>query len=95
MTTITLNEGLKIIEESALDNCNLLSLTIPSTVQVIDKKMVEKNKNLQKIVVLATIPPALKSDSEKKVPLYVPAQSLELYKNTKPWKNYKTILPIE
>lgn len=92
---ITLNEGLKVIEESALDNCNLLSIDIPSTVEVIDKKMVDKNKNLQRIVVHATTPPMLKSDSEKNVPLYVPSVSVDAYAATKPWKNYKKILPIE
>lgn len=89
LTAITLNEGLRVIEESALDNCNLLSIDIPRTVEVIEKKMVDKNKNLQKIVVRATTPPILKSDSEKGVPLYVPASSVELYKGTKPWTNYK------
>ncbi|MDO4512294.1 MAG: leucine-rich repeat domain-containing protein [Bacteroidales bacterium] len=95
LTSITLKEGLKVIEESALDNCNLLSIDIPASVQVIDKKIIDKNKNMQKIIVRATTPPALKSDSEKKVPLYVPAQSVDLYKTTKPWKNYKNILPLE
>lgn len=95
LTHITLAEGLTVIEESALDNCNLSELVIPSTVNSIGKKMVEKNRNLQKIEVRAARPPELKSDSEKKVPLYVPEASIELYRNAKNWKNYKTILPIK
>lgn len=95
LTHITLPEGLTTIEESALDNCNLTELVVPSTVSVIGKKMVDKNRNLQKIEILAVRPPELKSDSEKKVTLYVPEASIELYRNAKNWKNYKTILPLQ
>lgn len=94
LTRISLSEGLTTIEESALDNCNLAELVVPSTVSTIGKKMVEKNRNLQRIEVRAICPPELKSDSEKKVPLYVPQASLERYKNANNWKNYKTILPL-
>ena len=60
----------------------------------IGDKIVEKCK-MQRIVCLAIVPPVLKKLSEKKTPLYVPASSVDAYKNTKPWKDFKNILPID
>lgn len=53
-TSITLNEGLKYIKEGALDGNSLTSITIPSTVEVIEKEGINKrsrgNQSLTTIV---------------------------------------------
>ena len=53
-TSITLNNGLKYIREGALDGNNLTSITIPSTVEIIEKEGINKrnrgNQSLTTIV---------------------------------------------
>ena len=53
-TSITLPEGLKYIREDALDGNNLTTITIPSTVEVIEKSGIEKrwngNKSMTSII---------------------------------------------
>lgn len=91
---VELPEGLTSIANNAFRGTALTELTLPSSIQTLGEKIVEKCK-MQSITCLAVTPPALKKISEKKTPLYVPASSVEAYKQTKPWKDFKNILPIE
>ena len=67
---------------------------LPASVTSVGKKVTEKCK-LVRIVCYATNPPVLEKVNDNKVPLYVPAGSVQLYKDAKNWKNFKNILPIE
>ena len=91
LSHIDLPEGLRTIGDNALRETNLSTLTIPASVTDIGKKVTEKCKNLTSITCLATQPPTLDKVSNDKVPLFVPAGSLELYKKAKNWKNFKKI----
>lgn len=94
LPAIELNEGLTTINNNAFRGTSLTKLVLPSTLQHIGDKIVEKCK-MTGITCLATNPPELKKVSEKKTPLFVPAQSVEAYRNAKSWKEFKNILPIE
>ena len=94
LPSIELPEGLTTIYNNAFRGTSLTQLTLPSTMKQIGDKIVEKCK-MQSITCLAVMPPVLSKLSEKKTPLYVPAGSVASYQTTKPWKDFKNILPIE
>ena len=91
---VELPNGIRSIGDNAFRGTSLTQLTLPSSIQQLGEKIVEKCK-MQGVTCHAVMPPALKKVSEKKTPLYVPAGSIESYKNAKPWKDFKNILPIE
>ena len=91
---INLPNTITSIDNNAFRGTSITQLLIPASIQTIGDKIVEKCKMLN-ITCMAVNPPALKKISEKKTPLFVPAQSVEAYKNAKPWKDFKNILPIE
>ncbi|MBR5638577.1 MAG: leucine-rich repeat domain-containing protein [Muribaculaceae bacterium] len=94
LPSIQLSEGLISIANNAFRGSSLTQLVLPASIQAIGDKIVEKCK-MQSITCFAINPPVLKKISEKKTTLYVPASSVESYKQTKPWKDFKNILPIE
>lgn len=94
LPSIILPESLTSIDNNAFRGTSLTQLTLPASIQSLGEKIVEKCK-MQSITCLAVTPPVLKKISEKKTTLYVPASSVEAYKQAKPWKDFKNILPIE
>jgi hypothetical protein len=94
LPSVELPEGLTSIDNNAFRGTSLSLLTLPASIQIIGEKIVEKCK-MQRITCLAVNPPVLKKISEKKTTLYVPSSSVEVYKQAKPWKDFKNILPIE
>lgn len=94
LTNVVLPDGVTAIDNNAFRGTSLTQITLPASIQSIGEKIVEKCK-MQSITCLAAIPPVLKKISEKKTTLYVPSSSVEAYKQAKPWKDFKTILPIE
>ena len=94
LPSVELPEGLTTIHNNAFRGTALTQLTLPSSIQTLGEKIVEKCK-MQSISCLAVTPPALKKISEKKTTLYVPASSVEAYKQAMPWKDFKNILPIQ
>lgn len=94
LPAVELPDGLTAIHNNAFRGTSLTQLTLPASIQTLGEKIVEKCK-MQSITCLAVTPPALKKISEKKTPLYVPASSVEVYKQAKPWKDFKNILPIQ
>ena len=94
LPSVELPEGLTSIDNNAFRGTSLSLLTLPASIQVIGEKIVEKCK-MQSITCLAVNPPVLKKISEKKTTLYVPSSSVEAYKQAKPWKDFKNILPIQ
>lgn len=92
LTTVNLNEGLLNMDDNVFSDNRLIEFVIPSTVTHIGKKVAEKNKSLSRIVCKGSVPAVLDKVSDNKVQLVVPAASVEVYKNTNNWKNFKTIV---
>ncbi len=73
------------------------SITIPSSVNYIGYNSFV-GCSFEEIECYATIPPIISSgtflDVDKSYPLYVPASSIEAYKNAEGWKEFTNILPI-
>lgn len=91
---IDLNEGLKSIGDNALRETAIQQLSLPSTISKVGKNVAEKCKSLQRIDCKAVVPPELDALSSDKVQLFVPASSVEAYKNAKNWKKFKSINPL-
>lgn len=91
LCAITLNEGLQTIEDNALRETAIHRLSLPSTVCKLGKKVAEKCSQLQRIECHAITPPDLAGESNSKIELYVPAQSVTAYQDAKNWKKFKVI----
>lgn len=84
-------------------NSNLIDITIPENVSYIGECCFNLCNKLSKIICLPSIPPKVPADYDsfcynyvKKMPtLYVPQNSIELYKSARAWKEFIEILPIE
>ena len=94
LAQIDLPGELRAIGDNALRSTAITELVLPASVTSVGKKVTEKCK-LVRIVCYATNPPVLEKVNDNKVPLYVPAGSVQLYKDAKNWKIFKNILPIE
>ena len=101
LTSVTFGNSVTSIGESAFFGCSgLTSVTIPKGITFIGGGAFGFCRRLTSIVIEATMPPTtlpsmcMYSDL---VTIYVPKKSLELYKNTSPWKDEKffTLKPIE
>ena len=91
LNEITLNEGLLTLGDNALRETAIRYLVIPSTVTKLGKKVAEKCSQLQRIECHAITPPELSGESNSKIELYVPAQSVSSYQGAKNWKKFKVI----
>lgn len=85
-------EGVTQICSSAFSDCtNLEKLTFPSTLQKIDEGALNGTTNIKELICKATIPPHMENDPTFYISGYsvvkVPAQSVDLYKQTPGWKN--------
>ena len=82
------------IDYKAFYGCSgMTSLTIPSTVTHMCDYVINGCTGLEKLIVMATTPPAISDVTfiDYDIPLYVPDEAVETYKNTATWKNFKTI----
>ena len=109
LTNIKLPDALKLIGKNAFIGCtNLTKLTLPSSVQIIEDEAFANCTSLTEVTCYATIPPIrgdVVSDSPSdwffagvdvaKIPLYVPTESIDLYKKAEQWMFFNPILPIE
>lgn len=89
---LTILEGVKSIGDSAFYDCNGLtdSVTIPSSVTSIGNNVFSGKCRLKKATVLATDPPKVGNDTfnDNLLSLYVPAESVEVYKMRDGWNLY-------
>ena len=91
LSEVTLGDGLQTIDDNALRETAIRRLSLPSTVRKLGKKVAEKCQQLQRIECHAITPPELAGESNSKIELYVPAQSVTAYQQAKNWKKFKVI----
>lgn len=100
LTSITIPNGVTSIGQSAFFNCNkLTSITIPNGVTFLGVAAFSRCSKLNGITILATVPPEMENmtvlDYTNNCPIYVPSESLEVYKTARNWHEYSDrIQPI-
>lgn len=94
LQSITLPNTLKAIKESAFSFCeSLTSIIIPNNVTSIGENAFYGCTSLTSITIQATKPPGLTYNSfgaNKNIEIYVPAESVEVYKNSAGWEEYSS-----
>lgn len=97
LTRLTLPSKLEYIKDEAFQGVGRITeITIPKYVDWIGDRAFADNSYLQTVVSLNPEPPTLRNEVFKgvymdKVILQVPEQSVELYRNTDGWKEFKNI----
>lgn len=99
LTKVTLNEGLKSIDNSAFYNClGLEELVLPSTVTTLGSTPFGLCKNIKKFTSRAVTPPTVGADNpfsafSATASLYVPSEDAKTaYAEARGWKEFTTIL---
>ena len=89
---MVVGDGVTTIEDSAFSGCaNLTSLVIGSSVTTIGHSAFQDSTNFTSITVKAPTPPTLNPMSFKSIDdcdIYVPAESIGLYKTSPDWTEY-------
>lgn len=100
LTEIILPEGLESMEDDFWECKNLKSVSVPSSLNYFNESFMgceSLNALYMHCTVIPESPSYLEFDSEllSRCTLFVPAESLEIYQTTAPWKGFENILPIE
>lgn len=95
LTDVYIEEGVKTIDQYAFVNCNKLTqITIPMSVEQINRYAF-RNTALTKMICKAKTPPTLGTEVVGLAcEVYVPKESVDLYKSANRWKDY-TIKPLD
>ena len=106
---ISLPNSVTSIGMGAFYNCtNLSKILLPPALQTIGCGAFANCTSLKEVTCLATVPPTREEMLPNaptdeifygvdvaNIPLYVPTESIELYKNADQWKDFGQILPID
>ncbi len=106
LTEYPIPDGVKVIGNEAFYYCtDLMSITIPESVTTIGEAAFEHCTGLTSVTAYNPIPVNLVNEYEEdnaflgvdcsKCTLYVPAESVELYKAAEGWSEFGEILPID
>ena len=101
LTSVAIPNSVTTIGESAFKDCySLTSVTIPNSVKTIGGSAFEGCSSLTSITCEATSPPPVKASTFERVSkdyvvLYVPSNSIGLYRTVAGWRDFYDIRPIE
>lgn len=101
LSDITFNEGLYQIADNAFYDCDALTeVTLPSSLVLCNASPFDYCDNLMKVTCLSIEPPYMTDQIPYGIgmegrELYVPALSLNVYKQTTGWDRFQTIKPID
>ena len=100
LTSIIIPANVTSIGYLAFYGCTgLTSLTIPNSVTSIGDDAFSGCSSLTNIICGSTNPPVCADETfykvKKSIPLYVPAESIELYKAAKVWNEFTNIFPFQ
>ena len=100
LTSVIIPNSVTTIGSQAFSGCSsLTSVTIGSSVKYVNSKAFAECSKLEEVYCLAekvpsTTPNAFEKSYPEYMTLYVPAKSLNDYKNTEPWSQFGTIKAI-
>lgn len=99
LTSIILPNSITTIEESAFYGAALTSINIPENVTSIGIDAFSQCHSLTVITCEAITPPSIVGgtyffNGDKSIPVYVPAQSVEVYQTADGWSLFTNILPM-
>ena len=96
LSQIVLPENLEILESWVFDGCkNLTDIVLPQTLTNMGKYIFQNCDKLKTITVLASVPPVMeilwRQDASPNdfVGIFVPTESVDLYKKASGWKDYE------
>ena len=90
LSDIKISDKLTTIGESAFVECNITSITIPQDVTTIGKDAFKECPSSLVIKCLATTPPQISTlGIGGEIVIYVPKESINLYKKAEGWEVYK------
>ena len=102
LRTITIPNSVTYIGDFAFEGCtNMTSAVLGSNINKIGKYAFFVCDNLTFVTCYNSTPPEVGDSAfgtagdHYKIPLYVPENSIELYKSTAEWKEFNPILPID
>ena len=100
LTSVILPEGITTIGRWAFQTCiSLKVVDIPASVTSMDHNVFDYCESLKDVYCRPVTPPyngqRLFYNANPDATLHVPAASLQVYKETAPWCDFKTIVPIE
>jgi hypothetical protein len=93
LNTVTLPSALTSIEQQAFSGCtSLYSIDLPATLTTLGKQAFANCKGLETVICRAVTPPSIGSDtfnfaSNSACVIYVPAASVDAYKQAPNWRN--------
>ena len=99
LTSITLPNSITSISDGTFNSCTRLkTIVIPESVTSIGKDVFLFCENIASLTCEACVPPSCDiksfSDVNKSIAVYVPANSVDAYKNADGWKNFTNIQAI-
>ena len=103
LQSAVIGNGVYTIGRNAFKSCRkLTTLQLGASLSSIEKDAFRYCDSLRTIICYATTPPALPSgssrsfdDNKSRITLYVPAESIESYRNAEEWSEFTNILSIE